>query len=195
LLIAAVEDDNPVVMIEHRWLYNLSDEAPEGHYTTPIGKARIMRAGSDVTLVSASYMTLEALRAADRLAEEGVSAEVIDLRTILPWDKECIFESVRKTGRLVVADTGGQAFGVSAEIVAAVVEQEFESLKAAPQRVALPDCPCPTSPPLSAAYYPRAGHIHIAAKRTLGLEPVTDLLDVKSGQRLDVPDANFKGPF
>lgn len=195
LLIAAVEDDNPVVILEYRWLYGIRDEVPEGHYQTPIGQARILRRGTDIALVGISYMVLEALRAAERLAQEGVSAEVIDLRTIRPWDKETVLDSVRKTGRLVVADTGWSAFGVAAEVIATVVEEEFSSLKAAPERVALPDCPSPTSPPLAAQFYPRAGHIHLAAKRSLGLEPITDLLAVTPEQHLDVPDASFKGPF
>lgn len=195
LLIAAVQDDNPVVMIEHRWLYNLSDEVPEEPYATPLGKARIMQEGNDVTIVGVSYMTLEALRAAEALEEEGVSAEVIDLRTLLPWDKETVLQSVKKTGRLVVADTGGKSFGVSAEIVSTVVEETYDSLIAVPKRIALPDCPSPTSPPLAAEFYPRAGHIHVAARQTLGLDPVTKLLDTQPGQRLDVPDKSFKGPF
>lgn len=195
LLIAAVEDDNPVVFLEHRWLHGVRDEVPEGLYRTNIGEARILRHGTDVTLVAVSYMTLEALRAADFLAKEGISAEIIDLRSIRPWDIQTVLESVRKTGRLVVTDTGWTAFGVASEIVATVVEQGFGWLKAAPERIGLPECPCPTSPALAVQFYPRAGHIHLAAKRTLGLRPVSDLLELNPGQRLDVPNSSFNGPF
>lgn len=195
LLIAAVEDDNPVIVLEHRWLYNIRDEVPSGLFRVPLGKARIIREGSDVTLVGVSYMSLEALRAAERLAEAGISAEVIDLRSIRPFDVQTIIESVCKTGHLVVTDTGRSSFGVAAEIVATVTEMEFGALKSAPARVALPDCPTPTSPSLSGEFYPRSMHIYLAVRRTLGLQTVTDFIESTPDQRLDVPDSFFKGPF
>ena len=154
-----------------------------------------MREGRDVSLVAASYMALEALRAADVLAKDGISAEVIDLRSIRPWDREAVIASVRKTGRLVAADTSWKMFGIGAEIVATVTEEAFSALKAAPARVALPDSPTPTSPALADLYFPRAGHIVLAVKRMLGLPEVTDALDLRPGQRLDVPDFSFQGPF
>ena len=140
-------------------------------------------------------MTLEALKAADHLAADGVSAEVIDLRTIKPWDSSRVLASVRKTGRLVVADTSWHSYGVAAEIVATVAERCLQDLRSAPERVASPDCPSPTSRWLAAEFYPRAGHIDIAARKTLGLKPETDLLAPSPGQNLDVPDPSFKGPF
>lgn len=195
LLAASIEDDNPVIFLEHRWLHGVSDYVPEKYYTIPLGKARVMREGSDVTIVSASYMSLEALRAAEYLLREGISAEVIDLRSIHPWDVDCVLTSVRKTGRLVVADTGGKAFGISAEIASTVVEHEFSSLKIAPTRVALPDYPCPTSPALSGHYYPRSGHVIEAAARMFGVEIKPEIFDAAQEKRLDVPDASFAGPF
>lgn len=195
LLIASIEDDNPVVFLEHRWLHGVSDHVPEGLYRVPLGKARVVRAGGDVTLVASSYMLLESLRAAETLAQGGIQAEVIDLRSLRPLDDAAILESVRKTGRLVVADTGGKAFGVSAEILALVTERAFADLKAAPQRVALPDFPAPTSPVLSDGYYPRAGHIAAAVLGMVGREPHSRLFDVPEGRRLDQPDPSFTGPF
>lgn len=196
LLAAAIEDNNPVIFIEHRWLHNISDEVPEDYYTVPLGSARVMRAGSDVTIVGTSYMALEAVRAAEHLCADDVSAEVIDLRTIRPWDVDTVLASVRKTGRLVVTDTAGSAFGVSAEIVATVLEREFASMKAAPVRIALPDHPCPTSPALSNHYYPRADHIVRGVKRMMGIALVdADAPATTSHQMLDVPDPSFKGPF
>jgi len=195
LLAAAIEDNNPVIFIEHRWLHNIADEVPEEYYTVPLGKARVMCEGSDVTIVGTSYMALESLQAAEHLREEGISAEVIDLRTIRPWDVETVLTSIRKTGRLVVTDTAGAAFGVSAEIAATVLEREFASIKSAPVRIALPDHPCPTSPALSDHYYPRAGRIALEVKKMLGHKTVAESLDASPGHRLDVPDPSFKGPF
>jgi pyruvate dehydrogenase E1 component beta subunit len=195
LLIAAVEDDNPVIFLEHRWLHGVRDQVPEGLYRTNIGEARTLRHGTDVTIVAVSYMTLEALRAAESMDKEGISAEVIDLRSIRPWDVKTVLESVRKTRHLVVADTGWSTFGVSSEIISTVVEQGFGLLESAPERLGLPECPCPTSPVLAAQFYPRAGHIHRAAKRTLGLRALSDVLDLTPGEPLDVPDSSFNGPF
>jgi pyruvate dehydrogenase E1 component beta subunit len=195
LLAAAVEDNNPVIFIEHRWLNNIADDVPEEYYTVPLSKARVMREGSDVTIVGTSYMALESLRAANILDKEGVSAEVIDLRTIRPWDTETVLASVRKTGRLIVADTGGAAFGVSAEIVATVLENEFVSIKGAPVRIALPDHPCPTSPALSSYYYSQAGHIVRDTLKMMGHSLAAHACDIISSQKLDVPDSSFKGPF
>lgn len=195
LLAAAIEDDNPVLFLEHRWLHGILDDVPETYYTVPLDKARVLRAGADVTIVGASYMTVEAVRAAERLERDGISAEVIDLRGISPWDADTVVASVRRTGRLVVADTGGRAFGISAEIVATVVERAFGALKAPPERVALPDIPSPTSPALADHYFPRSGDVVQAARRALGLPPVNDARDVEPGVRLDIPDPTFTGPF
>lgn len=195
MLAASIEDNNPVIFLEHRWLYGISDWVPESYYTVPLGKARIMREGSDVTIIGASYMSLESLRAADLLAREGISAEVVDLRSIRPWDSETVLSSVRKTGRIVVADTGGTAFGVSAEILATVLEHAFHALKAAPARIGLPDYPCPTSPALSDHFFPRAAHVVAAVQKMFGRTSDPNLFVVESGVRLDVPDASFTGPF
>ena len=192
LLIASIEDDNPVIFIEHRWLYDLSGSVPEGMYRVPIGKARVIREGSDVTIVSTSYMTMEALRAADWLADHGVSAEVVDVRSLRPWDTTTVLESVSRTGRLVVTDTGWAAVGFSAEVIATVAEQGV-ALKAAPRRVCLADCPTPTSPALAARYYPRAVDLArvVATMLKADLPPMPELTTTA----LDVPDTTFKGPF
>lgn len=195
LLIAAVEDNNPVVILEHRWLYGMTGEVPEGRYSVPMGSARVMRSGADVTVVGVSYMALEALRAADLLRAEGIDIEVIDLRSVRPVDWETIMRSVEKTGRLVVADTASQSFGVAGEIVARVVEERMHVLKAAPRRVALPDVPTPSSPALSDHYYPRDVHIVAAVKGTLGRPVDPKSLAIPTTRRLDQPDASFVGPF
>src|SRR5579884_513408 len=195
LLIGGIVDDNPVIFLEHRWLHGIKGAAPKGHYPAPRGRARIARPGRDVTIVASSYMTLEALRAADMLAEGGIEAAVVDLRSLRPLDEELVLHSVRRTGRLVVADTGWKSAGVSAEIVALVTEAAFHDLKAPPARIALPDCPTPTTPALADHYYPRAIDIAAAARQQLGLGR-DSLGALESRPRhLDVPDPAFTGPF
>jgi pyruvate dehydrogenase E1 component beta subunit len=195
LLIAAIEDDNPVVFIEHRWLHHIKGEVPAGHYTVPIGPARLARAGRDVTIVAFSYMVLEALEAAEKLAEDGIEAEVIDVRSLRPLDQTLLLASLAKTGRLVVADTGHSTAGMAAEIIAIASESAFDWLKAAPRRVCFPECPTPTSPTLSAEFYPRAGHIVAAVRTTLQRPPHGDDLLVPAGAELDKPNPAFTGPF
>ena len=167
LLIAAVEDDDPVVYIEHRWLHEEEGDVPDGYYQTPIGRASVVRGGGDVTVVAVGPLVKEALRAASVLADEGVSAEVIDLRTLRPLDADTILASVARTGRLVVADPDWAPCGVAGEVLACVVERGFASLKAAPVRVTWPDSPVPSSPPLEEAFYPGARHVHAAVLATL----------------------------
>lgn len=195
LLIASIEDNNPVIFIEHRWLYNVTGRVPEGVYRVPLGQARVVREGNDVTIAATSYMTLEALRAAEVLAEDGVRAEVIDIRTLRPLDESLILESVRKTGRLIVADTGWKTAGFGAEIVAQIAEKAFSDLKSPPRRVARPDCPTPTTPALTNHYYPRAVHIVATARRMLGLNADEPVLHLETSVPLDVPDMSFTGPF
>jgi len=159
LLIAAVNDGNPVMYIDDRWLYAESGEVPEEMYEVPIGRAAIRRTGTDVTIVATSHMSAHALQAATTLESRGIDAEVIDLRSIKPWDRECVFSSVRNTGRLVIADAAWKTCGVAAEIAASVAGEAFDDLKAPISRVCLPDAPAPTSAPLEEAYYIGASHI------------------------------------
>jgi pyruvate dehydrogenase E1 component beta subunit len=199
LLVAAVEDDNPVIYLEHRWLHGVHGPVPADYYATEIGKARTLREGRDVTLVAASYMTLEALNAAELLAKDGIEAEVVDLRTIKPLDTAHILKSVRKTGRLVVADGGWRTLGLSAEIIAGVAEEAHAELKASPQRVTFPDIPTPTSWALANEYYPRSVHIANAARSAMGLPELAVEAEEAPGNRnglpRDVPDKAFTGPF
>ncbi len=195
LLITSIEDNNPVIFIEHRWLYNITGHVPERIYRVPLGQAKVVKEGDDLTIAATSYMTLEALRAAETLAESRIKAEVIDIRTLRPLDNALILESVRKTGRLIVADTGWRTGGFGAEIVAQVAEEALGDLKSPPRRVALPDCPTPTTPALANHYYPRADHIVVTARRMLGLSAEEPVKDMTTSVPLDVPDASFTGPF
>ncbi len=159
LMVAAIQDPNPVVFVDERLLYDLEESVPEELYAVEIGKGRIGREGKDVTVVAVSLMVQTAMQAAEVLAVQGVDVEVIDLRTIKPLDQELILDSVNKTGRLVVADVGWQSFGISAEICAMVSEKAFDALKAPIMRVALPDIPAPASRVLEDVYYPTADDI------------------------------------
>lgn len=167
LLIAAVRDGNPVLYIDDRWLYEETGPVPEEPFSVPIGEGAIRRPGRDVTIAAVSYMAQQAARAGELLAAEGIDAEIIDLRSVKPWDKTLVLASVRKTGRLVVADSAWRSFGISAEIAATVAEEGFNYLKAPVQRVALPDAPAPTSRALEQIYYPGAKDITTAAMTLL----------------------------
>ena len=169
LMIAALDDPNPVLYIDDRWLYDQCEEVPVGLYRTPIGKAAIRRRGADVTIIGVSYMATKAVEAADILADQGISAEVIDLRTLKPWDQETVLESVRRTGRAVVADPGWHTAGASAEIAATISKEAFHELTSPVERVTLPDAPAPTSRAEELAYYPDAATIAAAARKAVGL--------------------------
>jgi pyruvate dehydrogenase E1 component beta subunit len=168
LLAAAVADPNPVLYIDDRWLYADTGLVPEELYETPIGQAAVARAGTDVSLIGVSYMAAKAREAAAELTLQGVSAEVIDLRSLKPWDQETVLQSVRKTGRAVVCDPGWRTAGASAEIAATIAAGAFVELRAPVERVTLPDAPAPTARTEEQAYYPGARDIVNAALRTLG---------------------------
>jgi pyruvate/2-oxoglutarate/acetoin dehydrogenase E1 component len=167
LMIAAIKDNNPVVYMDDRWLYNLEEEVPEKIYSIPIGKGIIRREGKDITLVSTSYMVVESLKASEELEKEGVQVEIIDLRSIKPLDEPLLFESIKKTGRLAIADGGWKTCGVAAEISARVSENIFEYLKAPIIRVTLPDAPAPASSVLENNYYPTYEKIVTGVKKIL----------------------------
>jgi len=166
LMVAAIREPNPVVFIDDRWLYRLEEPVPEEIYDVEIGRARIAREGTDVTVAASSFMVQEALMASELLAEAGIAAEIIDLRTIKPLDGETLVASVKKTGRMVVADGGWRSFGVAAEVSALVAERAFGALRAPVARVALPDCPAPASAALENVYYRNSTDI-IQAVRSL----------------------------
>lgn len=194
LLISSIADNNPVIFIEHRWVHYLHGNVSEGDYSVPIGKAKTVREGKDVTVVSASYMVLECIKAANTLAKVGIEAEIIDLRTIKPFDKDHICDSVRKTGRLVVVDSGYATCGLASEIAATVSENSFHDLKAPIQRITAPDCPGPTSKELIQYYDPTINDIIKTVFELMGRKLEESIL-VKTDLPCDVPDHSFKGPF
>jgi pyruvate dehydrogenase E1 component beta subunit len=167
LLVASVRDGNPVIFIDDRWLYKDVGHVPEELYEGPLGVGAIRRRGRDVTIVSTSYMNVEALAAATQLASEGIEAEIVDPRSLKPLDEELILDSVRRTGRLVVADAAWRSCGAAAEISAVVAEKAFRALRAPIQRVTLPEAPAPSSRTLEAVYYPKAKDIVEAVRAVM----------------------------
>ncbi len=195
LLLSAIFDNNPVIYLEHRWLHNLEGEVPEGDYRIPIGKANILKQGKDLTIVSLSYMTIEALHAIKVLESQGIHCELVDLRTVSPIDWETVLQSVKKTGRLLALDTATETLSVAGEVVAKVSMELFDVLKSAPQRLALPDFPTPTSPALTKKYYKRAEDIVQTVGKMLGKR--VSIEEIVAGRQSphDVPGDWFKGPF
>lgn len=153
LLISAIKDPNPVVFIDDRWLYGIEDDVPEDIYELPIGKGIIRTEGTEVTLVSSSFLATEAITAVKTLHEEGINIELIDLRSIKPLDMDLIINSVRKTGRLIVIDGSWKTNSITSEISAVVNEKAFGFLKAPVCRLNLPDAPAPASRTLESVYY------------------------------------------
>jgi len=195
LLLASIFDPNPVIFLEHRWLHNAIGEVPSGDFRLPLGKARVARSGKDVTVVSMSYMTIEALRAAEYLERQGIFCEIIDLLTIKPLDWETVMDSVSKTGRLLALDSGFTTGSVAGEIVARVSMELFDQLKTAPTRLAMPDVPEPTSYALTKGFYVRAPNIAKTILEMMGRDSSFVDDELVEPTPHDVPGDWFKGPF
>ena len=167
LLKSAIDDDNPVLFFEHRKILAMKGEVPEEEYSIPIGKASVWREGKDVTILGTSWTTHQSMKAAGMLEKEGIQAEVIDLRTLKPLDKETIFGSVKKTGRVVIVEEGRKCGGYGAEIAATLAEECIDCLDGPIKRVAAIDTPVPFSPPLEERYLPNEFKIVDAVKSIL----------------------------
>ena len=191
LLTAAIRDDNPVLVIEHRWLYWAEDEVPEEPYATPLeGGGAVLRPGSDLTIVATSWMAVEALRAAEILARSGVDAEVVDPQVIAPFDDTLVLDSAGRTGRCMVADNDWTDCGFGAEVAARVSEACFGSLRAPVRRVGWPMAPCPTARCLEDRFYPNAATLVRMAETMLDIPPA-DL----SQEDFYSHERHFRGPF
>ncbi len=164
LLMTAVYDDNPVVVFEHKMEYNKTFEVDDVIKPIPFGKARIAREGKDITIAATSSMVMKSEAAAERLAKEGIDCEVIDLRTIVPLDKDTIIESVKKTGRLLVVDEAHERCGIGAEVGAAVADDIFYYLDAPVGRIGNPDVPLPFSPALEFPLIPSEDKVYEKVK-------------------------------
>jgi acetoin:2,6-dichlorophenolindophenol oxidoreductase subunit beta len=171
LLRTAIRSENPTLVITHAFGYGTESEVPDDDYEIPFGEAAVKREGGDVTIVGCSMMVPTSLQAAEQLAGDGIEAEVIDLRTLVPLDERTILDSVAKTGHLVIADEGRLRCGVASEIAATVSEQGFDSLKAPPARVARMDAPVPGNQIQEAYLAPNAEKIVAAAKQIVGEVP------------------------
>ncbi|WP_027367307.1 alpha-ketoacid dehydrogenase subunit beta [Desulfocurvibacter africanus] len=164
LLLSAIFDPDPVIVIEEMGLYWMKGDVPEGDVRVPLGKARLVKPGRDVTIVAYGSAVYTALQAAGQLEAEGISAEVIDLRSLVPLDKQAVLESVKKTGRFVTVHDANKFCGFGAELAAMVAEEAFDSLKAPVRRVAAPEAPVPFCPPQEKFYKPDAGKVNAAVK-------------------------------
>lgn len=192
LILSSMKSDRTTICIEHRWLYEKVGAVPQEPYDLPLGKGNIVRKGTDVTVVAISQMVLEAKSAAEECAKENIDVEIIDPRTLRPLDEELILESVKKTGRLVIADTGWKSCGMTAEIGALAAEKCFHFLKSPINRIALPETPTPCSPILENFYYPNSKDIVHAVKvlikgKEIKEEEIARLEPIKKNE--------FTGPF
>ncbi|MBI2574091.1 MAG: alpha-ketoacid dehydrogenase subunit beta [Candidatus Wildermuthbacteria bacterium] len=167
LMISAIKDNGPVVFIDDRWLYGQEEDVPEKMYEVPLGKGIVRRKGKDATVVGISYMAAESLKAAKELEKDGIDAEVIDVRTVKPLDIPLVLESVKKTGRIVIAEAAWMEGSVAGEIAAQIADVAFRFLKAPIKRVSLPDSPAPTSSSLEKAFYINAADVVAAVKKLL----------------------------
>jgi 2-oxoisovalerate dehydrogenase E1 component beta subunit len=169
LLATSIEDPNPVLYFEHKHLYRrIKDEVPEERYTVPFGEARIHQEGEDLTVVTWGAMVYTAEEAAKKVQEEdGLSVEILDLRTLIPWDKKAVLASVEKTSKALVLHEDTRTGGFGAEIVATIAEEAFEQLDAPVKRITAPDTPVPFSPPLEKAFIPQVEDV-AAGLRELG---------------------------
>src|SRR3989338_3122229 len=193
LLLSSIRDQNPVVFLEHRWLHNSISEVPDENYEIELGKAKIVHAGKDISLIGMSYMTVEAMCAANYLSQFNIDCEVVDLRSIRPIDFETIFNSVRKTKRILALDTSQPMCSVASEIISRVSCNLFSDLKSAPKMIANPDNPEPTSFGLTKHFHPTASDIVREVAKMLGAKIPTFVS--KNNCPHDVPGDWFRGPF
>lgn len=191
MLIAAIRDDNPVICMEHRFLFWQEGEVPSEPYIVPLGKCAIIRSGSDITIAASSWSCVDAFDAANVLAQKHkISIELIDVRTIAPFDDVTVNKSVQKTGHCIVVDNDWTHCGFSAEVAARVQENCFASLLSPVTRIGFAPTHCPTTRPMEDLYYPNAETIIRATEKKLGLKPA-DL----SSEKFHNYENKFKGPF
>lgn len=201
MLIAAIEDNSPVIFIEHRWLHQIKDTVPEKCYRVPLGQAKVLHEGDAVTVAAFSYMAVESLIAAKALASAmGIAIEVLDMRSVSPLDVVSVLDSVRKTGRLIVADTAFRTGSIAGELIGQVAEQAFDALKSHPVRIASPDHPTPTSHFMAEHYYPGPQTIADEVIAMVGADKTSENYRelcalMMRAEPHDTPNRGFTGPF
>ena len=195
LLLSSIFDPNPVLFLEHRWLHNSSSQVSDGDYRIQLGKSKKLLEGNDITIISMSYLTAEALIAADYLKNYGINVDLIDLRSIKPLDLQAIVDSLAKTGKLLVLDTGALTCSIAADIVAKLATEYFSLFKVSPSILAMPDVPVPTSYGLTKKFYIRAADIALKVLKILEIDDVQPHKDIPEPEPHDVPGDWFKGPF
>jgi pyruvate dehydrogenase E1 component beta subunit len=187
MIISALQEGGPVVMIEHRRLFDETQDVPEGIYSVAFGQAHVLVEGKDITIVASSHMVSEAKKAVRQLTAQGISVELIDLRSLRPLDVQTVYSSVKKTGHLVLVEGDWGPCSVSGEIIASLTERDPRIFKSAPIRVMWPDMPAPTSAPLEEAFYPTVKDIGDACLKVLGRS--VSMAEEK------IEKAKFNGPF
>jgi pyruvate dehydrogenase E1 component beta subunit len=195
LLLESIFDNDPVIFLEHRWLYGLESNVPESSYRIPIGKANLVNEGSDLTIVSLSYMTIESIQAVKELEKIGIHCDLIDLRTTSPLDFDLVRKSVKKTGKLIAVDSSVKNFSVASEVIADCAIEVHKYLQKSPRRVALDNAPSPTSFGLTESYYNGALEIYNEAINLMGIKEKNTQNKFLKEKPHDVPGEWFKGPF
>jgi pyruvate dehydrogenase E1 component beta subunit len=195
LLISSIEDNNPVIFFEHRWLYNTSSYVPKKHYKIKIGKSLKIKNGKDITIVTYSYMVIEVLKALKILKKYKISADVIDLRTLRPLDSMPIMTSVKKTKRVLVVDNGWSTYGVSSEIIALISEKFSKIMLSNPIRIGVNQSPIPSTRALAQYCYPDLKLILKSIEKIFKIKIDKKDFPNLSLEETDIPDQNFTGPF
>ena len=195
LLLSAIFDKNPIIFVEHRWLYNMKEEVPKGDYRVLIGKANLIQKGKDITIISNSFMTIEARNAINFLSKQNISCELIDLHTVRPIDWETIYKSVNKTGRLIAIDSGSHNISIASEIISRVTEKCWTKLKNKPIKIGMPDQIQPTSFGLTKNFYPDYISIIKEVSKLINKSINLKTLKRETFGRHDIPGPWFKGPF
>ena len=197
MLLSAIRDPNPVIVLEHRWLHNIKGHVPKKYYYQNINKIKKIKNGKDLTVVANGYNLLEVIELENILKEEKISLDLFDLNIMQPLEAKSIINSVKKTGRMIVIDSGFKNLGIGSEIISRVIENCMEKLKSKPVRIGLPFIPTPSSRFLAKSYYPNKKTILLSILQLLKKEKNKKKLfqKIEANIPVDVPDLSFKGPF
>lgn len=190
LMVSSIRDNNPVIFLEHRWLHDVEGHVPKNQYTIPLGKAKLVRKGKNITIIATSWMNIEAVEAAKFMAKRNIEVEIVDPRTISPLDEKTLVSSVRKTGYCIVADYDWVNCGFGAEVAARISEKCFGTLKSPVSRIGFAPTPCPTTRNLENKFYPNSKSIIREIEKKLKLKPAN-----LSHEKFYSHENKFKGPF